>query len=141
MLTAYAILFSITCIGISETSYLIKKRLAHQKPICPLGERCDEVLESRYNRIFFVPNDILGLLFYIMVAIITSLLVIEVGPRELLDTIGKFIIFAGALFSIFLLFLQWKVIRAWCSWCVASALTTFIMAAIIILNKLSLLLQ
>lgn len=132
MLTSYALLFTIAAIGISETSYLISKRNAKERPICVIGERCNEVLSSKYSAIFGVPNDVLGLLFYISLTLVTAFLVIGLRPMELWDIIGKLLIAGGVAMSLGLLFLQWKVIRAWCFWCVMSAITTFLMAAIVL---------
>lgn len=129
-MTAYAILFTMAAIGISETVYLIRSRKANEKPICPIGGGCSTVLESKYNTIFGVHNDILGLLFYIGATVLTSLIVVEVGQgefHELIDTILTVMIFGAAGMSLIFTYLQARVIKAWCFWCLMSALTVLIM--------------
>ncbi|MEK7081962.1 MAG: vitamin K epoxide reductase family protein [Patescibacteria group bacterium] len=53
-MTALALLFTLSAVGISETVYLIRKRLAAEKPICPIGENCALVLTSRWSKIFII---------------------------------------------------------------------------------------
>ena len=136
-MTSYALLFTLSAIGISETMYLIRKRLASEKPICPVGDNCALVLESKYNKIFIVPNDILGLLFYITISFISAFLVIGVEPLAFWDFIFKISIAFGAILSLFFTYLQWRVIRAWCFWCLMSAFTIWLMGIIIIVSNLT----
>jgi len=132
---SYALLFTLSAIGISETAYLIRKRIASEKPICPIGDNCALVLTSKYNKIFSIPNDILGLLFYITASFIASFLVIGVEPLVLWSFIFKLSIALGSLLSLFLIYLQWRVIRAWCFWCLISAFTIWLMGIIIIVGS------
>ena len=134
-MTAYALLFTLAAIGISETMYLIKKRKGHQEPVCFIGGSCQIVLESKYNKIFGVHNDILGLLFYVFLSVILGLIVIGVEPVEKWTLLSKISIFSAAFFSIYLVFLQKYVIKAWCFWCLMSAITTWLMSLIILLTN------
>jgi uncharacterized membrane protein len=131
-MTSFALLFTLSAIGISETAYLIRKRIALEKPVCPIGENCTLVLESKYNKIFFVHNDVLGFLFYIAASFITAFLVIGIGPLALWKFILKLFIASGSLMSLVFTYLQWRVIRAWCFWCLMSALTIWLMGVIIL---------
>ena len=135
-MTSYALLFTLAAIGISETTYLIKKRIASEKPICLVGEDCTIVLTSKHNKIFVIPNDVLGLLFYITVSFIAAFLVIGFGPLALWSLIIKFSVAFGALLSLFFTYLQWRVIKAWCFWCLMSAFTIWLMGIIILLTKI-----
>jgi len=139
-MTAHAFLFTLAAIGISETVYLIRKRLAREKPICIIGEDCTKVLQSNYKTIFLgIPNDVLGLLFYIGVSAITVFLVLEIQPMGLWQKLANIFIPLGAVASIFFIYLQWKVIKSWCFLCLLSAATMFTMTAIIIFSDLTLL--
>ena len=135
-MTSQALIFTLSALGISETVYLIKKRFLSQKPICPIGENCLLVLTSKYNKTFNIPNDVLGLLFYIVCSIITAFLVIGVAPLDLWSNIIKTLIFFGSLLSIYFTYLQFNVIKAWCFWCLMSACTIWLMGCIILLSKL-----
>lgn len=135
-MTPLALLFTIAAIGISETVYLIKTRMRFEKPVCPIGENCAVVLTSTYSRLFLMPNDMWGLLFYIVSALIAAFLVIGIEPLVFWYVVLKIAVAISALFSLFLTYLQWRVIRAWCFWCLMSAFTVWLMGGIIIVFDL-----
>src|SRR3972149_4727865 len=83
-MTALVILFTMASLGLSETAYLIRKRKASELPVCPIGEDCVVVLNSRYNKFLGVHNEYLGFVFYAVVSLIAVLLVVGVGPRDLM---------------------------------------------------------
>lgn len=135
-MTSQALIFTLSCIGISETVYLIKKRLLSQKPICLIGEDCLKVLTSKYSKIFIIPNDIMGLLFYTFCSLIAAFLVIGVAPLPLWDNTVRILIAIGSLLSVFFTYLQFRIIKAWCFWCLMSALTIWLMGIIALLSNL-----
>lgn len=125
-----ALLFSLAAFGISETTYLIKQRRAQRQTFCLLGKTCSVVLESKYNKILGIHNDLWGLIFYSTISLLTALLVIGTNYQTGLEKITETIIYLGALASLYFTYLQWRVIKAWCLWCLMSALTTFLLALI-----------
>ena len=134
-MTTFALLFTLAAIGVSETIYLIRTRIATEKPICPLGGGCATVLSSKYNKIFIIPNDVLGLLTYVVIAFIAAFLVIEVPPMSLWSIIIKILVSIASLVSFIFTYLQWRVIRAWCFWCLMSAFTIWLMGIIIVASS------
>ncbi|MBI2639280.1 MAG: vitamin K epoxide reductase family protein [Candidatus Sungbacteria bacterium] len=132
-LTPHALLFTVAAIGISETAYLIQKRIAAERPVCPIGEGCETVLNSKYNRLFLgIHNEVFGFLFYIAFAVIAALLVIGAGEIEaFLVPIAWLMLIGATAASAFFIYLQWRVIRAWCFWCVMSAITVGLMDIIL----------
>ena len=134
-MTALALLFTLAAIGISETIYLIRKRIASEKPVCPIGDDCLLVLSSRYSKMFLVQNDILGLLVYIVISFIAGFLVIGIEPIFLWNFALKILVAIASFMSIFFTYLQWRVIRAWCFWCLMSAFTIWLMGIIILTSK------
>lgn len=135
-MTSFALLFTLSAIGISETVYLIRKRVASEKPTCPIGEGCATVLTSRYSKIFLIPNDILGLLSYVIISFITALLVIGIQPMSLWNVVLRILVAAASLMSIFLTYLQWRVIQAWYFWCLMSAFTIWLMGFIMLVSAI-----
>lgn len=133
-MTSFALLFTLSAIGISETVYLIRKRIASEKPVCPIGEGCTVVLTSKYSKMFVIPNDILGLLSYIIISFIAAFLVIGVEPIFFWNFALKILIAAASLMSFILTYLQWRVIKAWCFWCLMSAFTIWLMGIIILIS-------
>ena len=148
-LTPHALLFTIAAIGISEASYLIRKRIAAERPVCPIGGGCEQVLNSKYNSLILgIHNDLLGMLFYVGAAIIAGLIVIydgnpgvlsgllEDNPQPLLALALEAMLLGATAMSAIFTYLQWKVIKAWCFWCLMSAATIAIMDIIVITSKL-----
>lgn len=135
-MTSLALLFTLAAIGVSETVYLIRKRIAAEKPVCPIGGGCAAVLTSRYSKIFLIPNDVLGLLNYLAISLIAAFSVIGAGPILFWNSALKILIAAASLMSLFLTYLQWRVIRAWCFWCLMSAATIWLMGIILFISNL-----
>jgi len=133
-MTALSLIFTLAAIGVSEMIYLIRTRIAAERPICPIGGDCQIVLTSKWSHLFIVPNDILGLLNYISIAFLSAFLVIGFGLASFWLLVLKAIIILTSLFSLFFVYLQWKVIKAWCFWCVMSACTFWLMGIIILLS-------
>lgn len=132
-MTLYAILFTLACIGIAETVYLIETRRKGEKPTCLIGHDCSKVLESKYSKIVLFHNDTWGLLFYIGVGLLTAFLVTGFEPLIWWDKLMKIFVGLGAVVSVVLIYLQWRVLRAWCFWCVLSTLTVFGMGIILLI--------
>lgn len=137
-LSAYTFLFTIAAIGISEAAYLVEKRKAAEKPVCPIGHGCEEVLNSKYNRLFGIHNDILGLAFYAVSAFILGFIVIngDNSNTRLLSYLFYFMLGGATTMSAVFIFLQSQVIKAWCFWCVMSGITIFLMDVIVIISYL-----
>ncbi|HTE49156.1 MAG TPA: vitamin K epoxide reductase family protein [Candidatus Paceibacterota bacterium] len=133
-MTSIALLFTLSSIGISETIYLIRKRVAAEQPICPIGGNCAIVLTSKYSKFFIIPNDILGLITYIIISVIAAFLVIGVSPIPLWSMAIKILVSIASIMSFVFTYLQWRVIRAWCFWCLMSACTIWLMGIIILVS-------
>lgn len=136
-MTPHALLFTLAAIGISETTYLIRKRIAHEDPVCPIGTGCGVVLGSKYNKIFgILHNDILGLTLYIALTFLTAFLVIGIGPLTLWMILVKTLISIGVIMSFLLIYIQWRIIKAWCFWCLMAVFTVFSMGIIVLTSNL-----
>lgn len=130
-MTPFVILFTMAAIGIAETAYLVRTRKASEKPVCLMMNGCSVVLESRYNSVFGVHNDLLGFLFYLGMAAVTALIVIGAGPVALWTLAAKAMVAGSVLMSAALMFIQWRVLKAWCFWCLMSAGTVLVMALVL----------
>jgi len=134
-MTSLALLFTLASIGISETVYLVRKRITRDIPVCPIGDGCEVVLTSKYSKIFFIPNDILGLSSYVIISLIAAFLVIEVPPMSFWVIVIKILVGIASIVSLFFTYLQWRILRVWCFWCLMSAFTIWLMEIIILLSK------
>lgn len=133
-----SLFFTLAAIGIAETAYLIGERYANRKPICPIGGGCLHVLESRYNKTFRIYNDQLGLLFYFVMALVAALILLNIGSIAFWNTLITLATTCALLLSGRFFYLQWRVIHAWCFWCLLSALTILLMFFILFLSHFSL---
>jgi uncharacterized membrane protein len=134
-MTIFALLVTLAAIGISETSYLISKRRAHEKPVCMTGESCQIVLHSKYATMFGIGNDVLGLGFYLVITLVSALVFLHTQPTDWWLLALRVLVGAGSVASLFLTYLQARVIRAWCSWCLLSACTIWLMALLLIIHS------
>lgn len=139
-MSSVSFIFTLAAVGLSETAYLIRKHLTNESPTCIIGqeEQCLRVLESKYNNIFGIPNEILGFVFYLIISTISVLLVLEINPIQLWDLTAKVLISIGAMMSLGFTYIQWRIIKAWCTWCLISATTIFLMLYILIINGFTL---
>ncbi len=130
-MSAFALLFTLAAIGISDVGYLIRTRKAAEQPVCLIGGQCAVVLTSKYNKLFGFHNDVAGLLFYIAASLLTALLVLEIGSERLLVHLFALLLAGASFLSLLLVYIQWRVLKAWCFWCLMSAFTVWTMTCIL----------
>jgi len=130
------ILILLSIIGAVEAVYLIKKRIASNQPLCFLGGDCEVVLTSQYNKTFFIYNDILGAMFYVTVFSANIVLLLNLYNPELINLFIHFLIIFGSLMSLRFTYIQWNLLEDWCSWCLLSAVVTWLMLFTILFSGL-----
>lgn len=102
--------------------YIRHKKSSHEKMICPLDSDCDAVIYSEYSRFFGIPVEILGLLYYGLVAVSYALfLVIPAFASPLVVFSVLAFTTTAFLFSLYLTFIQAFALKQWCAWCLMSA--------------------
>lgn len=110
--------------GIINSGYLFYQHYKKKPLICPLNHDCSVVTESKWNKIFFVRNEILGLLLFVFLFISMLYLILNQSVFSTLRIIMLIAISLGLLFSIFLVWLQRYVIKDYCFYCLISAIIT-----------------
>ncbi len=105
-------------IGLINASYILYKRKTKKVMSCPLHGKCESVTQSKWGTVLGVHNDILGVLYYCFVIILgfLSFKYVLVGFTGL-----------GLLFSLYLLYVQARILREYCFYCLISALITLLM--------------
>lgn len=120
--------------GIADAGYLVWKHYRHNAGplVCPLDHDCSKVTESRWSTIFWVRNEVLGLLFYISM-LVAGLAVFFMPAFSLfsfsLPSLITLSAAAGLLFSLFLLWVQLYKIKDYCFYCMLSALINLLLFA------------
>ncbi|MHB8651862.1 MAG: vitamin K epoxide reductase family protein [Minisyncoccota bacterium] len=127
----HLVLLFLSIAGMAETLYLLRKHVVHQNPVCIIGDQCHTVWESTYSKTFGVSNDILGMVFYALVGVLELMIVGKMYVGTLFMQAEAMLVVAGFCMSGYFFYLQWRIIRAWCFWCVLSGMTTLLMAAVL----------
>ena len=98
-------------IGLLISGYIFNKKRKGGHLVCVIGKNCDVVLSSKYNKLFGFPNELLGILYYLSVVILSLLFIYGtstlVGFSLINIIIG--ITFIGVLFSLYFLYIQFFV--------------------------------
>jgi len=120
-------------VGLVIATYLAYVEITHVEALCgPIGE-CNIVQTSSYALMLGIPVAVLGVLYYLAIG------ALWVGQRHLvgrwanlsaLGLLGGTLF--GAIFSIYLTCLELFVVRAICSWCLGSAVTTTILMLLVV---------
>lgn len=119
------ILYIFGFIGVLDTLYLIYHKIRGTDVACPFfpKEWCYKVQHSPQSKTFGIPNSVLGFLMYIIIIVLTALFA---GGSILLWPIQVVVTF-GFLFSMYFLYIQGFILKAFCTWCVVSAINFTVM--------------
>lgn len=114
-------------LGLAASFYIFIKKSKKQPLTCHIDHGgCNVVVNSKYSRMFGVPNEAIGLLYYGGVVILGLL---ELAGVRLLSIPLFLLLFLGvaagsALFSLVLIFVQAFVLKSWCEYCLVSAVSS-----------------
>jgi uncharacterized membrane protein len=109
-------------VGLGISSYIHRKKQTKTKLICPLRTQCDTVVNSQFATSFGIPNELLGMAYYILTGLFYAFILrYPMFFSPILHFALFFLTLGGMLFSIYLISLQAFSIRAWCVWCLGSA--------------------
>ncbi len=115
-------------LGLAASLYIFIKKSKKKPLICYIDKGgCNVVVNSRYSKMFGVPNEAIGILYYGGVTVLGLLAL--VGVQLLSDPFFLFLflmVAAGSvLFSLVLIFVQAFIIKSWCEYCLVSAAASF----------------
>ncbi|MDP3727792.1 MAG: vitamin K epoxide reductase family protein [bacterium] len=134
-------LFAAALLGLATTVYLLWKRYARpgEPLVCPIGENCQTVLDSRFGRMLGFRNEFIGAAYY---AVMLAFLILaeqgKVLPFSLLGSadpadVALLIAVPAAVVSIALTGIQALVLKNWCSYCLfANAVNIFLLVGILV---------
>jgi len=131
MVWQYQAILILAGIGILNTLYL-SWHAVHKTPVRCLffpPEWCRKVQTSPYSKMFgIIPNAYLGLGMYLAIFALVFLVTAGIAPFWLLGGLVTF----GFLFSVYFLYIQAFVLKAFCTWCVLSAIDFFFLMLIVV---------
>ena len=120
-----SILYVFGVVGVLDTLYLIYHKLRGTDVACLFfpPEWCYKVQHSPQSKTLGIPNSYAGFVMYIAILVLTYLYAggsLAIWPIQAIVTFGF-------LFSMYFLYVQAFVLRAFCTWCVVSAINFTIM--------------
>ncbi len=98
-----------------------KKRKKVQHFVCPLRGNCHDVIYSDYSRVFGIPIEYLGMLYYGIIALAYGFF--SVVPHRSMSAVVIifFLSTFAVVFSVYLTLLQIFTLKKLCTWCLISA--------------------
>jgi len=114
-------------VGLANATYLLYKKTRNEKLVCLIGHDCDSVTKSKYGYIFGIPNEVVGIGFYVLVLVLFLLSFLGVASIQgfpwgaLLLTLA----IPASLASLYLLGVQAFVLKKWCDYCIIATLINF----------------
>jgi uncharacterized membrane protein len=119
------LIYFFAAVGILDTAYLIYHKLRGTDVACLFfpPEWCHTVQYSKYSKTFGVPNSMAGFAMY--AAIIMFLAAYQAGMLAFWPV--QAVVAFGFAFSLYFTYVQARILRAFCTWCVLSAFNFFVM--------------
>jgi uncharacterized membrane protein len=128
----YGLAAFVSLIGLLDSIYLTVEHLAGRSVRCTIVAGCSAVLASPYASWRGIPLALLGAVAYFLVFSLTTLAAFGykmVGKLLVAVVAGMF------LTTLWLLYLQAFVIKAFCQFCLLSALVTVVLTALVAAAK------
>jgi uncharacterized membrane protein len=120
-------LVALAIIGLLVSVYMTIYKITSNDSMCIGSKDCSVVNQSRYAEIYGIPVAVFGILGY---AAILAVLLLERSPGFFKQN-GTMLLFGfsltGFLFTLYLIFLEIAIIKAYCPFCITSQVAmTFI---------------
>lgn len=120
------VMFALALIGLVDAFYLAHASYTGASLSCAIFEGCNTVAQSAYTRMLGVPLSYLGVLYYLGVLALASLLAYDPFSRGMRLGILLYSVL-GVGYSAYFEYLQVFKIDAICIYCLGSAVTTVLL--------------
>jgi uncharacterized membrane protein len=122
------LLVALSLIGMIDASYISFETLLNKTPACSPPFACTKVLDSQWAYVAGIPLSVYGLVFYLIMFVLSIVYFTDLKSNfYFFKQVGekiKLLASLGFAFSVYLVSLMAFVIKAWCLWCLISAITT-----------------
>ena len=128
LFSPYVTSFLVLCIvGLFNALYLTYKHYQKKPLLCPMNHKCEVVTESKWSELFGVRNEVIGVIFFCSLLLgMTGVLFFPAYAEGIILFIR--ISCAGSLlFSLFLVFVQFKIIKEYCFYCLLSTVIVLLL--------------
>ena len=116
-------IFILSASGFLVASHIYRKKAKQSPLVCPIKFDCNTVVNSDYSKFFGIPVEILGMLYYALIALPYLFLILMPSPMSAF--FSGFLLAASTaafLFSLYLMSILVFVLKKGCSWCFLSAI-------------------
>ncbi|MER3407222.1 MAG: hypothetical protein C4278_02285 [Patescibacteria group bacterium] len=120
---SFKIILFLSILNLIVSSYLFYLDLKKEVPFCLINSGCEFILQNKYSRIFNIPIAFLGIVYF-LILLIFSFLIFK--GKNYLIKFFKIIITFGFLFALYLIYLQFFVIKSFCQYCLVVDFSTII---------------
>jgi uncharacterized membrane protein len=124
----YAAAALLALIGLADTIYLTVEKLAGRSVPCTITGGCEQVLNSAYSTVGPIPLSALGAFAYFTAFSLATLAAF--GNRKAADLM-LYLVAVMLAVSVYLFVLQAFVLKAFCQFCLLSAIITLLLAVIV----------
>lgn len=121
-------------IGFVDSSYLTVLHYKNIIPPCSLLGECEKVLTSKYAVVGGVPTALFGAFYYLFIIILSVLYFDTKQVKYIFAAMGTTMV--GFVFSLWFVYLQAFVIKAFCEYCLLSAGVTMVLLTTVLITQL-----
>ena len=119
---------TVSLFGLFVSSYLLYTYVSGGPIRCAVTHGCDVVRSSSYAWSYGIPRPLMGVAFYLFLFGLLIARAVSVKWNHPLHRLTQATIVIGLIESIYLFFIQWQVLKAFCFWCLLSGAATIILA-------------
>jgi uncharacterized membrane protein len=119
--------------GAFISGYIAKTKNKGEHIVCPFGQNCNLVVNSRFSHFFGIRNEMIGLFYYIVVVLFYVALLFVSIPQNIIFYVLLITVLAF-VFNLHLIFTQLIVIKKWCTTCLGSSATSFLITVMAFLG-------
>jgi len=120
----HEIILVLAIIGFALAFHIWHTKTNKQQLYCIIGKDCNKVIESEHSTHFGAENTVLGMLYYIFVAVASLVAILSPALVTISWFATGFMVVTGlaALFSLYLVGVQTFIIKHFCEYCLANSL-------------------
>ncbi|MGB8637408.1 MAG: vitamin K epoxide reductase family protein [Pseudolabrys sp.] len=120
------VMLALTLIGISDAMYVAYGSYRGTQLWCPILDGCNTVVNSPYSRVLGMPMSYFGFIYYLFMFGLAARLAYEPVSKGLRFRVVLYAAL-GAVSSAYFIYLQLGLIQAICSYCIISAIISFLL--------------
>lgn len=126
------VILVVALLGFTDAAYITIEHFRGVIPPCTLVSGCETVLTSPYANIFGMPVSLLGMIYYLVIAVGVFAYLDSRKTSILKWTLSLTVI--GLIMSVWFIIVMAFIVQAWCLYCLGSAVSSvllFILANIV----------